>query len=1097
MKKLTLFLLLIIFMLLLAGSLLIYGWTRDISSEAVETALFSATMEDEGGVDPASAFQLRFAGPISSAAVNKALSVSPEIDFGVHQGSSKQEVLITPALPLEQDTVYTFTLSAEESSYSWAVQTKAQMSVKEVRPADKQTRVSEDASIELVLSSALCVDPQVLAEHIQISPEVAGSFVQKGRVLRFVPEGRLQPGTVYTVSLSPGLPFEHSDLLLEEGYTWSFETKLPEEGWSIKGASSFTPMEVPSFSLKGLPLPEGQAKTSVLVSLYDLGDAEAYAEILKELAERHPAWSASFSYYGKTAVDQSQRLFSKSFSLEAAANGKDLLLQLDQALPVGCYMLRVMQGAVSRDCFFMVSPLQVYVLTDSDQALLWCFDAGSGQALAATVADLWGGDGNIADKNGLAQLTIGEKALFSVSAGEQQLLLPLWQNVKEQKYPNAWRYLYSDKSVYANGDTINYYGLLATRDGSKLDYDRVSVYIVPSGAGLDEAVYRGYADLNGGVFSGALALPQLLPGEYSLEIWQSGLLYIQRSFQVNNDAAYVLPASGLSSENTPVLLEPGQEYVVPGQKADTARLYVQASGGIHSAEAGLSGDYKLHFDPENLLDSYILALDYGEGGFALAEYTQLSRSADKQRLLLTAEAVPVLECGKENEVRISVSGPEGEAMPNMPLSVQILSSALRPEVDTLQAIYQDYQGSGLSLDKPAAAMRTYGAARTLAYAMVQTDENGVASLRFSMPAQCQEKCYLVAQAITCGSGGVYAGSLLQQVEVEASKPEAPEESIPKENAYSYTIESLRPGLRLDADSRLLICGARERMELLDMLLEPAFYYGDSASVELLFSRSCAQRLLVDYGGDNMSVLFAEPFLTVSVYQKADGGLGEKGGGSELELSAKLAAMTLSGVSYPALREYFENVLEQGPSRSEQAIALAGLASCGVPCIREIKALLRSDELDDHSYCWLLWALLRNGDRATATQLYAAHDFGKTERGELLSWRAVLAAALGEGEEALSLLEQAGGEKYSWAAERVLVARSLLTRCLQQTRYFSYEAGADRYAASVSGISDYFLAPLAFNGTVHFNEVDEGLSYCNIVWSEPDEENKLEDQGGTR
>ncbi|MDO4732177.1 MAG: hypothetical protein Q4B50_01485 [Bacillota bacterium] len=77
MKKLTLVLIFIIFALLLLASWLIYGWTRDISKDAMENAFFSATMEDAGGVDCNSAFKLSFDEAISSAAVNKALTVSP------------------------------------------------------------------------------------------------------------------------------------------------------------------------------------------------------------------------------------------------------------------------------------------------------------------------------------------------------------------------------------------------------------------------------------------------------------------------------------------------------------------------------------------------------------------------------------------------------------------------------------------------------------------------------------------------------------------------------------------------------------------------------------------------------------------------------------------------------------------------------------------------------------------------------------------------------------------------------------------------------------------------------------------------------------
>ncbi|MDO4732178.1 MAG: Ig-like domain-containing protein, partial [Bacillota bacterium] len=488
--------------------------------------------------------------------------------------------MITPGLPLEQGSVYTFTLSGEDQSYSWAVQTKSPVSLTALRPGDQQLAVPLDSPVELVLSTTLQVDLDLLAEYLHISPQVEGSFEQSGRVLRFTPQEEWEPATVYRLSLKEGLPFEDSSLLLEESYTWSFETQRSSDTWTLSAASSFLPDENPLFRVKGLSCPAGQGKVTVLASLYKFADTLSYAESLSRVAEQYPVWSESFRCLGGTAVDQCQLLFSSALALEGSADGKEQLLELD-SLPEGCYMLRLMQGSSVRDAFFMVSPLSVYSLRDHDQALFWSFDESrDGQPLRAAVADLWGGDRNVADADGLSMLTVGEQALISVSDENRELIFPLWTTVEEPVYPNVWRYLSSDKKVYSNGDTIHFYGMLATRDGSKLDYERVSVYILPQGAGLEDAIYRGYAELEEGVFSGSLALPQLLPGAYSLQVWQSGLLYIESSFLVNSDSNYLLPSPGLSEEQTAVPLELGAEYRVPGPEQGTSRLYVQASGGL-------------------------------------------------------------------------------------------------------------------------------------------------------------------------------------------------------------------------------------------------------------------------------------------------------------------------------------------------------------------------------------------------------------------------------------------------------------------------------------------------------------------------------------
>ncbi|MDO4733275.1 MAG: hypothetical protein Q4B50_07175, partial [Bacillota bacterium] len=501
-------------------------------------------------------------------------------------------------------------------------------------------------------------------------------------------------------------------------------------------------------------------------------------------------------------------------------------------------------------------------------------------------------------------------------------------------------------------------------------------------------------------------------------------------------------------------------------------------------EAGHRGDFSLSFQPENQLEHYLLVLEHSEKGFSQLEYSRLYRAAEEKRLFLKAPEKQALVYGKANQLELQLCDQAGQPQPNVHLSLQVLSSDMRPEVDTFGSIYGDYQGSGLSLDTPRPTQSSYAASETLAYEVVETDENGRASLHFTMPSEKQKDCYLIAQAILCEGTEVSAGSLLLELQLPEILPAQEEEILPQTKTYGYSIKTLQAGMRLDADSRLVICGDAERLQLLDLLLAPAFDSSEQKGIEMLFSQAYAQQLLVDYGGDHMALLFdPQPFSVVN-YQKADGGLGEESASSDPVLSAKLAAMTPSGISYYALSHYFEELLDQGPSLNEQAVALAGMASCGRANIREVKALLQNKELDDSAYCWLLWALIRNGDRATAAQLYESRIFTEMQEGDSLAWRAVLAAALGHGKEALLLLEEAEALEDELMAEQLLIARSLLPRSRQPERSFSYSVGEEIYEATVSGINDYFLSPLALNGEIRFTKAEEGLAFCNIFWHDP-------------
>ena len=94
MKKFYFIIAAIIVIILGLGAILIVNWVKPIPDDAVANAQFSAIIEDEGGVDTGSAFRISFDTEISAASVLRALTISPEIEIGVHQGTSKNEVLI-------------------------------------------------------------------------------------------------------------------------------------------------------------------------------------------------------------------------------------------------------------------------------------------------------------------------------------------------------------------------------------------------------------------------------------------------------------------------------------------------------------------------------------------------------------------------------------------------------------------------------------------------------------------------------------------------------------------------------------------------------------------------------------------------------------------------------------------------------------------------------------------------------------------------------------------------------------------------------------------------------------------------------------------
>ena len=191
---------------------------------------------------------------MGAVAVNRSLTVEPAIEMGVHQGSTRQEVLLVPNELLEEGTAYTFTLHAGGESYSWVFETKESLHVTQIRPQDSTVNVACTSHIEIVLDKLFDLDLSRVEEYVHISPQVSGSFHQNGRVLYFIPDSALQPGTVYTVSVAAGLPVANSSVCLQESYSATFETAPAVSSlWYVDAETCYPSGTSPSFMLQVAP----------------------------------------------------------------------------------------------------------------------------------------------------------------------------------------------------------------------------------------------------------------------------------------------------------------------------------------------------------------------------------------------------------------------------------------------------------------------------------------------------------------------------------------------------------------------------------------------------------------------------------------------------------------------------------------------------------------------------------------------------------------------------------------------------------------------------------------------------------------------------
>ena len=286
-KKYTIAMIVALLAVLAVATALIMDWLRSISDEDIADAVMEAAESDAGGVALNSTFTLDFDSDVSYAAVRRCLSVEPEIEMGLHQGSSHHQVLVVPAEPLSEDTLYTFTLTGEDTASGWAFQTTAPVGVISCSPEDHST-VDPGRDISFTLDRLLYADLSAIDDYFTVSPELSGRFEQQGRQLVFHADSDFAPGQVYQVQLKAGLPFIDTSAVLADDVDLAFAVKDAAPTWSLSGDNFFLSGNSPSFSVRGLngyTLPTG-----VQIKLYSLDTAD-YIDLLCDISAGFPVWS--------------------------------------------------------------------------------------------------------------------------------------------------------------------------------------------------------------------------------------------------------------------------------------------------------------------------------------------------------------------------------------------------------------------------------------------------------------------------------------------------------------------------------------------------------------------------------------------------------------------------------------------------------------------------------------------------------------------------------------------------------------------------------------------------------------------------------------
>lgn len=353
---------------------------------AETTVTLTPIHSSAAGIDPGTGFTLIADRPLTLSAVQAGLSLQPAAEFKVQQLDTEgKQFMLLPASPLEPNKVYRVQLAPAAGlsrAYQWSFQTLAEFRVLGSLPRHQGTGVPVTTGIELTFTHAQYED---IATHFTIDPQVKGRFERHKRTVAFVPQEPLTPGTLYTVTLQPGLGLSGTDERLTEPFIFAFETQVAADGKGGAGAYFHVPAEMAEFPAKEAPYFQvyysDMKKTQlpeVSVTAYRYADAPAFIAGMRKL-EAVPYWASYTRGQVKEATANLTQVASFKTELKTFPDHYSPYLLFPEPLAPGYYLAEAEAGGQVRQIRFQVSDLSSYLAVTATETLVWLNDLATGE----------------------------------------------------------------------------------------------------------------------------------------------------------------------------------------------------------------------------------------------------------------------------------------------------------------------------------------------------------------------------------------------------------------------------------------------------------------------------------------------------------------------------------------------------------------------------------------------------------------------------------------------------------------------------------------------------------------------------------------------
>lgn len=446
------------------------------------------------GIDPNQGWTLRTSVPASAEAIQRAIKVQPPVAVNVEKVDDRSW-RVTPVQTLDTNTVYKVTLATALQNgttetpyeYSWVNQTAGTFQVEAMTPAPGAAGVPSDTAIEWTFSQAGFTNAE---SFVQITPAVEGRYEVRDRTLIFMPTKPLKAGQVYKLRLKAGLGLPGTpDSQLKKDMEYAFQVANDDASY-VYDRQLFLPVQQQVATNKRIEIPfvSSDRKADISLEVYRLTVAEAET-YLRERSMRFGTftWQESTQepivalLQGKTPVNTYKSL---SVASRAGRYGGSESFVTIPTQGAGFFLVRATAPNFSTD-FSLVqsSDLAVHAITDSASGAFWVMNAQNRQPISGATVRI-GEASTESAADGLARLNLPadlvkpdalqvKTIIARVQAQGQETLvevdpvvMPWWHGSRpgaNEGLSRTWSYLYVDRAVQRQADTLNVFGLALDR----------------------------------------------------------------------------------------------------------------------------------------------------------------------------------------------------------------------------------------------------------------------------------------------------------------------------------------------------------------------------------------------------------------------------------------------------------------------------------------------------------------------------------------------------------------------------------------------------------------------------------------------------------